>query len=254
MIEEPYTSPKPRRYLPPAPTLLIRPGSSDAKAVDEVWEKGTYTRRVVPHIGETWVDAGSCVGAFSLLLHAYGAGIIAIEPEPANYDLTCRNLAGTGASTRHAALVAPGSPPTVTLNVNADPRAYWRHSTVKARRKSTPLQVPALTPNDIEAEYGPVDGWKMDIEGSEIALLQAWSPPAHCRALLAEWSFDCDFDLAPLRVAVDRLAAAGMTVWLDRQVPWERGVWPASWQPPALTITAWRGPADRSPPSRRSNP
>jgi FkbM family methyltransferase len=245
----PYT-PVRRRYLPPSQPFWIRPDSSDSRAVDEVWAAGTYTRRVLPHAGETWVDAGANVGAFSRLACQMGAHVVAIEAEPENHALTQRNLAGCDARCVHAALTVAGAGDFITLHVNADPAAYWRHSTVKARRKSSPIRVPVITPERIEATYGPVHGWKIDIEGAEIPLLQQWTPPSHCRAVLAEWSFDCNANLVPLRTAVDQLESAGMTVWLDRKVPWEREVWPASWQPPALMVTAWRGQSDR--PARHS--
>jgi len=228
-----------RRFGDPPPRYRVRPETSDWKAVREVWERNAYLRHgVQPEPGQVWVDGGACVGAFADLAARAGAVVIAYEPEPTNAALAMGNLRRHDGrvAIRQAALVAPALAGTATLHVNSAPLALRRHSVVKARRASTPLEVEAV---DLEAALAVADGAKLNIEGAEIEALTTWTPPERLTHLAVEWSFDVDPRIAVLDAACARLEAAGFTVHRSRKTD-GLAAWPPNYFPPQLYLHASR--------------
>lgn len=226
------------QYADPTPTYRVRPGTSDWKAVREVWERNAYLRRgVAVQQGETWLDAGANMGAFAdLAARAGAAKVIAYECESSNALLaTINNAQHSGVRVERAALVADSLAGTITLHVNSGALALRRHSVVRARRASEPQQVPAHGISAVMDEHR-FDGAKLNIEGAEIAILTTWTPPKHLRALTVEWSFDVDPLTATLGLALERLRSRYARVELSRKVDFSRADFP--WFPPQCYIYA----------------
>lgn len=221
----------------PAPWFVVRPETSDWKAIREVWERNAYLKQgIAPHRSETWLDAGANVGAFARLVAELGATAIAVEADGTNAGLTALNTPRGRVQVLAGAVVEPGFVgDRVGLNVNTAPMALRRHSIMRARRESSVVSVEALRIDELVRCYS-IDGVKLNIEGAEIPILTTWTPPASVRALVAEWSFDVDARLATLREALDRLEARYQHVTLSRKIDWTLETFP--WYPPQVYIYA----------------
>lgn len=218
----------------------IRPDTSDIKAVNEVWVKNAYVRRGIrPGPGELWLDAGANMGAFADLCARAGADkVIGLEAEPTNARMAAANNAMHGATVdlQHRALVtdSQGSGH-ITLHVNDTDLGLRRHSVLKARRASQPLEIPAVSISELLAEF-PAHGAKLNIEGVEVPLLQEWTPPAHLHQLVLEWSFDVDNRTATLAKALRRLNKRYPHVELHRKIDFALPTFP--WFPPQVYVFA----------------
>lgn len=152
--------------------IFLRAGTSDLEVFDEVFRQGEYNLPLPPH--QRIVDAGAHIGLASVVLACRfpQAQIVALEPEPGNFELLRRN--------------------TATLpNVRALPCGLWSrssrlkvvdpgHSTWGFRVVETddPAGIPAVGLQDVLAQLpgsGPLL-LKMDIEGSEVEVLGASGP------------------------------------------------------------------------------
>lgn len=215
-------------------SFQVREGSSDEKALQEVWERNTYQKKgVVVEPGDRWLDAGANIGGFSVLAALKGAHVIALEPEPENAKLCRANaiLNSVQVDLREAALgVEEG---VATLNVCEHPLGLRRHSFFKKKKHSKAISVKTYSLNGLN-----VDCVKLNIEGAEHEILEKASFES-VRKLVAEWSFDIDPSIPRLRKVVARLEGLGFSVALRNRLP-EEAVW-AFW-PPSNFLYAVRDP------------
>lgn len=234
-----------RHLADPPPAYTIRPDTSDWKACREVWERNAYARHgLMPRPGQTWLDAGSNVGAFADLAARAGASVVAYEPEPTNAELVSLNTAGRPVELVRAALMADEDchDGAVVLHVNSTPLGLRRHSTIKARRASTPVTVAAHGIGAVMDRHRP-HGAKLNIEGAEIRALQTWTPPQFLHELVFEWSFDVDARLAVLAQVLTRLEARYPHVAVSRRIPWNLEAWPPNYFPPQCYVYCSDGTA-----------
>lgn len=227
------------RGLPGGAEFWVRPGTSDAKALQETIERNTYQKRgVAVAPGDAWADMGANIGGFTVMAAMLGARVVAYEPEPNCAALLKRNVAHNGVSRLvevvGAAVVPDGYPgELVSLNVNAKPLQLRRHSILKARRGSAPLDVPAVRFSDAAAGRSA----KVNIEGAEIGALVDW-PGAGSPQMAVEWSFDIDNRIPTLRAAFDSLSRIYSRVEMSRRIDWDWPIWRDNWFPPNLFIYA----------------
>ena len=154
-------------------TFNVRPHTTDRLLVQETWqayiewlaEKGIYTADRV-------LDLGAHIGGFSLhaARHLCSTKIISIEAAPQNYEMLERNIAVNQLTDIvtpiwSAALDRDG---VVPLSISSD------HTGVHKVEHGLPTskEVPALDVARIFDECGPITLLKIDIEGSEIPVLQ----------------------------------------------------------------------------------
>jgi FkbM family methyltransferase len=233
--------PKPRKELPRQPIFSVRPGTSDEKAIKEVFDHNAYRRKAFQiERGERWLDMGCNVGAFSVLAGLLGCTVRSIEAEGTNAQLAARNIGQNGLrpDVIHAAIVPDSHQgETVGLNVNTEPLSLRRHSILRARRKSAVVQVPARRFSSFLGQS--FDCIKLNIEGAEIPILREhedWSP---VRKLVLEWSFDAEPRMAILRQTLDRLEASFPQVMLSKgNLPWHLETYP--YFPPNVYIFCMR--------------
>lgn len=233
--------PKPRKELPRQPTFQVRPGTSDEKAILEVFDKNAYRRREFQiAAGERWLDMGCNVGAFSVLAGLLGCSVRSVEAEPTNAALAARNIGANGLrpDVLHAAIVPDSHVgATVDLHVNTAPLALRRHSIMRARKKSSAVVVPARPFSSFLGQG--FDCIKLNIEGAEVPILlehQDWSP---VRKIVFEWSFDAEPRMAILRQVMQRLEAAFPLVMLSKgNLPWGMETYP--FFPPNVYIFCMR--------------
>jgi FkbM family methyltransferase len=150
--------------------VTIRPGTSDLRCLRKVFVNYEYeipfdtNPRLI-------VDAGANIGLATLFFSGKfpGTKIIAIEPEPSNYDLLVRNCSGMTNVTLWKAAVWNTDSSLQIANPDAEKWAF----TVKPETLNG-SGIKALTIPQILAQSGhdTIDILKLDIEGAERELFQ----------------------------------------------------------------------------------
>lgn len=159
------------------PRMTLRAGTSDIATFVQVFREREYS---LPLRGQvrTIIDAGANVGLSSLYFATRfpQARIIAIEPEPANFELLRANIvnhrliapvwAALAAEDGEVRIVDPGQGNWAFRT--------WGHGPEGA----TGVAVPALSLDSILGHFGldHVDVLKMDIEGAEKEVLEHCAP------------------------------------------------------------------------------
>lgn len=221
----------------------LREKTSDIKAVEEVIERNSYQKpkkNFVIEPGEHWVDLGANVGAFSCLAaHLGAASVRAYECDPRNAELCRLNIYENGFSDKisltEAAVVADQQKKAY-LSVSEKNKNYWRNSICKQWKGSRMVQVPCM---HFSETFGPEDCVKMDIEGSEMPILEKldFAP----KKLVFEWSFDIDPSCVRFREVMSRLERLLSCDY--RPIPSEILSWPGSWFPAAMQVFCRRNAA-----------
>lgn len=196
--------------------FYARPGSSDMKAIKEVIAERAYLRKDFRiEGGEHWWDLGGNVGAFAVGAAFAGAFVSVVEPDPANVALIRANLKlnGLKADIRQAVVVHDNRD-MATLNLWPNGQS-WRNSIVRNRKGTVPIKVKAE--NFFEL-VKPDDCVKMDIEGAEIDILEAWPDNFRCKKLVFEYSFDVDASCERLRGILARLGRVFGVVSYSKQI------------------------------------
>jgi FkbM family methyltransferase len=213
-----------------------RPGTSDAKAVQETVERNTYLKRgilVLP--GSRWLDLGANVGGFSKLVMASGASRVdAYEAAPSNLDILRANVAEYRgrAFVHHGAIVDDSyEEDHVTLHVGQKPLQQRRHSILKDRRGSVPVKVPAVRFSSLALNANI----KLNVEGCEIGILTRLDRPLF-NQLACEWSFDIDPKIATLAAVMEKLRGWYRRVELSKRIDWSQQEY--RWFPPNVFIYA----------------
>ncbi|KAJ8603135.1 hypothetical protein CTAYLR_004588 [Chrysophaeum taylorii] len=190
------------------------PKRRDRPVFNEVCERVDYERpkvhlEIVPGApcvnfeivpGELWLDVGAHVGTFSALALHGGAHVVAVEPDPDNFELLQRNGA------RHASRAANPTtfrPVFAAVSENAEETTLFhhpkgisfRHSTHASRKiKGWPeIQVPAITLQTLLDSHPGVVGVKLDCQGAEIAAVDSIRDWGRVSKLVLEY----DFEYAP---------------------------------------------------------
>lgn len=210
-----------------------RPGTSDERVFAEVCLKRCYRRFTMGfdvEPGERWLDLGANVGAFAVYCKARGAVAECYEPEPSCFTILERNAA------EFRCIRAA-----VTIRRDSSVRLWSKRNTFARATVSPSLALVEDGPLDVPNVYagglvGPWDGVKMDIEGSEMGIIDAGVLP-RCRKLVLEYHSSRDPSAAALgrrltylkerfgRVEypaeLDRIVAGGV----DRKTFCDRSIW-----------------------------
>ena len=176
-----------------------RDGFSDLKTFVEVLEKKTYLKKGMTICnGETWMDCGGNVGAFTLLACSFGAIVTVYEPDKYNCELIKKNLDLNGftAKIKNVALVHDDKKEAILFIGNNN--NVWRNSIVK-KWNNKGIKVRCVNFDDEAKEFNCC---KMDIEGAEMPILE--STNRTFKKLVYEWSFDIDRSLNRFRKVIDR--------------------------------------------------
>jgi FkbM family methyltransferase len=150
--------------------VTIRPGTSDLRCLSKIFVDYEY---VVPFEvnPRLIVDAGANIGLATLYFSSKfpGTKIIAIEPEPSNYDLLVRNCSGmTNVTLWHAAVWNTDT----SLQIANPDAEKWAFAVTPGTLNGSGIK--ALTIPQILAQSGhdTIDILKLDIEGAERELFQ----------------------------------------------------------------------------------
>lgn len=209
-----YRKPK---HAPIRSTLefTVRPDTTDLKAIHEVCVDNCYQNRGASfefEPGEKWLDLGGNIGAFAVMAHACGvASVVSVEPEPDNLELLRTNVKGLDGVRVVEGCVGVGSG-TTTLHLCNTAYNKYRHSTVISKGRAQQIDVPQLDFMDLVEETG-CDCVKMDVEGAEIELLEAYGDKLQkVDKMVFEFTFDADPSVARFMAITDKLRQSFTTV------------------------------------------
>jgi len=216
-------------------SFWVREDSSDQKAIAEVVTRNGYRRRDFQfHQGEDWLDLGANVGAFSVLAASEGASVIAVEPEPETVAILKRNISLNGLVSKVEVVEGAATPSergVGMLHVNSASRNFWRSSLEKPWRGGRRVPVRLVPLVDLLRED---QHCKMDIEGSEMPLLESIESKLWKR-LVFEWSFDVDGSIPRFAAQRDKLRAMYDNVVYPK-FDESHESWPKSWFPACRTV------------------
>lgn len=197
-------------------TLKVRPNTTDDKVIDEVLTKNCYQRKKIGFLieeGEKWLDMGANIGTFSLLVLAKkGTSVICVEAEGDNLDLLIENLSLNFSDERSEIIekaVSTTEGKEKFYLCGGDYNKY-RHTLVPIKRRSF-IEVDTITPQRIFEQHPGINCVKIDIEGTEIPLLE--DPSAYTeggwlrkiKKLVFEYSFDRDPSIPRFVAILNRL-------------------------------------------------
>lgn len=212
-----------------------RTGTSDEKSVKEVVMRNGYARRDFrPGPDQQWIDLGCNVGAFSVWAASLGAEVTAYEPDPDSCEMIEHNLALNGLSREvkvHQKAVVGDDRKKATLHRNTARGNVWRNSIERPWRGGTDIEVPCVSIDKIWKKNKFV---KMDIEGSEMGILEGVGSRVKLQGLVFEWSFDVDNSLQRFRDVITNLETMYSKV-TNNTVP-DGDIWEAAWFPPCKTV------------------
>jgi FkbM family methyltransferase len=166
--------------------LLHRCGSKGFRAdhfvATEIYSRKTYDTVAVPSRGDTVVDVGAHIGAYTLrAATAVGPSgmILAVEPHPGNFSLLRLNLILNRLRWVKAAPVCLGSQEG-TAELFLSDRSNSSHSSAR-RVGGRSLRVRQTTLDALlsSGEIRHVDLLKMDAEGAEMDILKGASKSLH---------------------------------------------------------------------------
>ena len=150
--------------------IFIRSGTTDLECLKKVFVYGDY-RLPFDQFPPLIVDAGANIGMATLYFaHQYPlAQIVAIEPEPSNFEMLQRNCSGLpNVILLQGALWSSNSPLEIEdLTVEA-----WMFKVTEQTGEHGAVGVAAITILDILKRVGAqhIDLLKLDIEGAELKL------------------------------------------------------------------------------------
>lgn len=156
-----------------AMSFHVRSLSSDVKAIEETIGRNTYLKRgVTVEKNSSWTDLGANIGGFSVWAFAHGAAsVVSVEANDVNASLCAKNITENKyiPDVRCVAVVEDSySKSTVVIYTNNNPLAFRRHSVMKARKDSYPVEIPAMRFTELVKNTCV----KMNVEGSEISILR----------------------------------------------------------------------------------
>jgi FkbM family methyltransferase len=176
--------------------IYVRKNTTDVKVIDEILIKQVYQKQKINFFiepGQLWFDMGGNIGIFSIWAINQGAKTIIYEPEPENLYIMQLNLDGYD---NYKIIPCAISNQSGILDLYLCKGEYnkYRHTLYKKRGRKS-IKVRVLNFHDEMNIYKPY-GIKMDIEGSEIAILESvkssdWKK-WNTQKIVFEYSFDID--------------------------------------------------------------
>lgn len=200
-----------REHFGNCPDFYFRNGSTDEKVIDEILIREAYRKKKINfkiEPGDIWLDAGAQIGVFSLYAaERHAAEVFCYEPEPGNYELLTKNAAlitsrfDTKVNCFNAAIAQSSSVEELTIAPNT-----WRHSLMSHYKKKLPvISVECFALDSVLSAYPEINSIKLDIEGSELEILQNDHNFENIKKLVFEYSLTKNRDIEFFLSAVARL-------------------------------------------------
>lgn len=204
--------------------ILYREGTTDEKVIDEVLKRNVYEKKKLNfkiESNDIWLDCGANIGTFTLLCLYKKAKVYAFEPEPENYALLNENIRinnfEKGVKTFSCALFLENKK--IPLYLCKGDYNKYRHSLFYKRGRPM-IEVSVRSIFSILEKY-PINCIKMDIEGSEIEILEHMQKHhlAKIKKMVFEYSFDFDKSIPRFLGICQKLKTIFSNVYYDKVKP-----------------------------------
>jgi FkbM family methyltransferase len=185
--------------------------SGDERILEEVITRRSYRRASIGfdvEKGERWLDLGANIGAFGLYCRSRGATAMCYEPDPDCYRVLRKNVQKM--ITVNAAVTALNEPTITFFASNRNTHARGTILPVHGYVAQPPVKnvwAGAL----MDKEF---DGIKMDIEGSEGAILDKWLLP-RANKLVLEYHTSRDDSTKALRRRLNAIKKRYRNIWYE---------------------------------------
>jgi FkbM family methyltransferase len=211
--------------------FYVRQGTSDEKTVIEVVKNNTYEKRgITIEKGEKWVDLGGNIGAFTILAISKGATVTTYEPDPQSYQMILKNLALNNlTSTVINKAVVCHNKGFDYLSISKT-NQFWRNSLMKDMGGGT-IKVETINFKDCIKSGDCV---KMDIEGSEMPIIEKWNIEG-VKKMVYEWSFDIDDSILRYKDAIEKMQRYFKIVVFDKYL-FKHERWLKTWFPACKNV------------------
>lgn len=184
--------------------IFFRKDTSDRRVIQEVVYNRTYRKKMIGfdvEPGEHWLDLGANIGAFGIYCRLHNATAHCFEPEPDCFEILKRNCPNFKCE---RSLVTTNQGRVLELWVSNKKDVYHRGTIMGYNRsmKKEPLLVPNKFIGSLKQHY---DGIKMDIEGSELSMLDNLDLLPSCDKMCLEYHFSRDQSMDNLKRRLDAL-------------------------------------------------
>ena len=224
---------------------------SDDSVIREVLDRRNYEKNGVRLSSSgNWLDCGGHIGTFALAAASEGCRVHSFEPHPDNFKLLEKNVRRNNMADLvkiHNAALVPDHAHSIDLHLA--PQSTSFHSVTTPFRSGESIRVKATNFIDFLKTHPNVDGIKMDVEGSEMPLLEKLTSTSGLRQLdriqqlVFEWDFKHDESTARLRRVIRSLKREGFVVKTHTHV-FTKKAW-ESW-PSGVMVYAHRPRTDMS--------
>jgi FkbM family methyltransferase len=171
--------------------LTLRLNTSDEKVYKEIFILKMYEKKNIKiEPNDSWLDLGANCGMFTLYCINKGVKFVrAVEPESENFELLKTNC-GNYSNVELVKKAVDTTNNIKKLYIAKHTENKWRHTLLKTNGRKT-IDVETTT---LEELIDGIDCIKMDIEGTEIELLETvdMSVFKNIRKFIFEYSFDRD--------------------------------------------------------------
>lgn len=180
--------------------FTIRGPGSDEDVLKEVVDKRCYRRAQIGfeiRPGETWLDLGANIGAFAACCYLHGAKAVCYEPEPDCFKLLKTNIGRLKGFELHNSAVTTSSKPRLQAKASDNPDNHYRLTFLPDRAPARYIDAGSFQNKHVSNLLWPGqdgvlwDGVKLDIEGSELSMIDQGLLP-RTNKLVMEYHFSRD--------------------------------------------------------------
>lgn len=191
--------------------LHYRENTTDEKVIDEILIKKAYKKKKIDFdvsSEDVWLDGGAQIGVFAEYAALKGCKkIYCYEPEQSNFDLLNKNTDwlvekyGMDIYLHKEAITQEPGEALLHIAPNT-----WRHAINTHYKKELKKQkINCVTFDSILEKYNDINAIKLDIEGSELEILNQKHDYSKINKLVFEYSFTKNRDMKYFFQCVDIL-------------------------------------------------
>lgn len=180
--------------------VMYRPGTTDENVIKEVIDNHCYRRVRLDfdvEDGEKWLDLGANIGTFAVYCKLRGATAICYEPDADCFKLLSYNAKGFECV--NSAVTAEDNE-FITFYPSKGSDNY--RGSIFDRNRTDGIQVPNTFVGSLQENF--YDGIKLDIEGSELAILDQQLLPS-CNKCVMEYHTSRDGSWRALQKRIEYL-------------------------------------------------
>ena len=216
---------KPKLLMSKGLKFHYRKYTTDYKCFQEVILTNSYTRfglSLKPT--QTWLDLGGNIGTFAVLAGKQCKKVYSFEPEPDNFKLLKKNIKVNklkNVQAFHSAVTQSGTQQQLYLR-NGIYNKY-QHTMIPSKKNHS-INVNNAAFQDIISKYTDINCIKLDIEGSEMDILEN-NEFKNINIIVFEWSFRFDKSTERLQKVIEKLQKQGFEVKGSLKQIYSKKIW-----------------------------